>query len=245
VGGLPDDFFMQAEEYDLSLRLLNAGWQVQRFTDLRVQHLKTPSARQPARTTRLDVRNNLLVITRRFPREWVRPYAIDWMRRYRWIAQTKGWRHRVAFWHGLISGAMKSLIPMRRRSISAEAFEQFAMIENIRNRMAEAMNEYKLRSILLIDVGKNIFPFWLAARELGLEIVSVADAKLARAGRYYRGAAVVSDEIARSLDFDAAIVTNISPVHGPKRAEEWRSVEHRPVLDLFESPQVPALSVAA
>ncbi len=90
AGGLPDDFFMQAEEYDLSLRLLNAGWRVQRFTDLRVQHLKTLSARQPARTTRLDVRNNLLVIARRFPREWVRPYAIDWMRRYRWIAQNQG-----------------------------------------------------------------------------------------------------------------------------------------------------------
>jgi hypothetical protein len=29
VGGLPEDFFMQAEEYDLSLRLLDAGWRVQ------------------------------------------------------------------------------------------------------------------------------------------------------------------------------------------------------------------------
>ena len=97
AGGLPDDFFMQAEEYDLSLRLLDAGWQVRRFTDLRVHHLKTSGARLPARTTRLDVRNNLLVIARRFPRQWIMPYALDWMLRYRWIARNKGWRHRAAF----------------------------------------------------------------------------------------------------------------------------------------------------
>lgn len=28
VGGLPTDFFMQAEEYDLSLRLLDRGWSI-------------------------------------------------------------------------------------------------------------------------------------------------------------------------------------------------------------------------
>jgi hypothetical protein len=167
------------------------------------------------------------------------------MRRYCWIAQTKGWRHRLAFWRGLFSGVMKSIIPTRRQSVSAEAFEQFAMIQNIRSRMADAISQRNIRSILLIDVGKNIFPFWLAARELGLEIVAVADAKLARAGRHYRGIPVVADDEARSLAFDAAIVTNISPVHGPKRAEAWRSMERRPVLDLFESPRATELSVAA
>ncbi len=193
AGGLPDDFFMQAEEYDLSLRLMNAGWRVRRFGDIRVQHLKTSSARQPARTTRLDVRNNLLVIARRLPRQWVRPYAIDWMRRYRWIAQTKGWRHRVAFWRGLFAGVMKALVPSRRQCVSAKAFEQFAMIQSIRKRMTDVVARHNLRSILLIDMGKNIFPFWLAARGLGLEIVAVADEKLARPGRLYRDIPVVSD----------------------------------------------------
>ncbi|HEY0008082.1 MAG TPA: glycosyltransferase, partial [Tepidisphaeraceae bacterium] len=42
LGGLPDDFFMQAEEYDLSLKLLDAGWRVRTFDDLHVMHLKTP-----------------------------------------------------------------------------------------------------------------------------------------------------------------------------------------------------------
>jgi GT2 family glycosyltransferase len=47
VGGLPEDFFMQAEEYDLSLRLLDAGWTLKRFDDLHVVHLKSSTARRP------------------------------------------------------------------------------------------------------------------------------------------------------------------------------------------------------
>src|SRR4051812_35219353 len=46
VGGLPEDFFMQAEEYDLSLRLLDAGWMVKGFDDLHVVHLKAHLARR-------------------------------------------------------------------------------------------------------------------------------------------------------------------------------------------------------
>src|SRR5438105_3645348 len=59
VGGLPEDFFMQAEEYDLSLRLLDAGWSVRTFDDLHVKHLKTPGARYSERGKQFDVRNNL------------------------------------------------------------------------------------------------------------------------------------------------------------------------------------------
>ena len=67
VGGLPDDFFMQAEEYVLSLRLMDAGWEVRGFDDMHVTHLKTPGARVSRRSTRLDVRNNLVLIGRHFP----------------------------------------------------------------------------------------------------------------------------------------------------------------------------------
>src|SRR5687768_8233700 len=86
VGELPEDFFMQAEEYDLSLRLLAAGYDVRTFDDLHVTHLKSPTARASERVTRFDVRNNLVLITRYFPRQWVIPFAKDWLRRYRLIA---------------------------------------------------------------------------------------------------------------------------------------------------------------
>ena len=46
VGGLDRTFFMQAEEYDLSFRLLAAGGKVEIFGDLAVDHWKTPQARR-------------------------------------------------------------------------------------------------------------------------------------------------------------------------------------------------------
>jgi GT2 family glycosyltransferase len=242
VKGLPDDFFMQAEEYDLSLRILDTGWDVRRFEDIRVHHLKTTCARQPARTTRLDVRNNLLVIARRFPRGWVWPYAVDWMRRYWWMASEKGLRHRIAFGLGVIEGSIKSLWPGRRREISDGAFEKFAMIDQIRSRLVRVGRERNIRSIVLIDVGKNLYAYWLAARQLNLPIVAIADSNLARPKRRYRGIPILDDAAARRLYFDAAIVANVSPVHSQIRKSAWRAIEGRPVIDLFESAQIQSVA---
>ncbi|MDP9175187.1 MAG: glycosyltransferase [Planctomycetota bacterium] len=242
TGGLPEDFFMQAEEYDLSLRLLDGGWKIERF-DLPLWHLKTAAARIPTRTTRLDTRNNLLLITRYFPREWLLPFAVDWMRRYRWLAEKKSGRHTIAFWRGLAEGILRSLTPGRRREISAAAFEQFARINDIEQRMRGVIRAGNFSSILLLDVGKNILPYYLAAAACGARIVGIADNRLAKAGRTYRGIPVVDDGGARALRYDAAIVANLSPVHAAVRAAEWGCKSTVPVFDLFEKA-VPLARVA-
>ncbi|RMF84123.1 MAG: glycosyltransferase [Planctomycetota bacterium] len=87
VGGLDSSFFMQAEEYDLALRLLGAGWGVEIFADLEVDHLKTPHARRSARTTYYDIRNNLRVVARYLPDEFAAVYRGDWLLRYEWLAR--------------------------------------------------------------------------------------------------------------------------------------------------------------
>lgn len=246
VGGLPDDFFMQAEEYDLSLRLMDGGWKVERFTDLRVSHLKTPGARVPARTTRLDVRNNLTLITRRFPRQWIVPFAIDWMRRYRWIAKSKGKEHKMAYWRGLAEGLARTLRVRRRKVVSPQAFEQFAQIEQIRERMQRAVWQHGARQVLLIDVGKNILPYYLAAQQAGVRITAIADSRLAADGRRYRGVPIVDDATAQEMAFDLAIVANSSPVHAAKRAAEWQAKESRPVMNLFgETKAAVSVAIAA
>jgi GT2 family glycosyltransferase len=237
VGGLPRRYFMQAEEYDLSLRLLDAGWSIRRFADLRVEHLKTPGARRAERTTRLDVRNNLTLIATRFPRKWVVPFALDWMSRYRWLARDRGGKHLAAFWRGLIEGAIESLGPSRRQPISDAAFEQFAMIDRIARDMAAmaraaAERSQPWRRILLVDVGKNILPYWLAAEACGLKVVAIADPRMATPWRRYRGVPVLSDAAAGRLSFDAVIVSNSSPIHAAQRAQEWRVRTGRPVVEL-------------
>ena len=135
VGGLPDDFFIGAEDLDLSLRLLEARWDVRRFDDARVEHLRTPADRVTMRTTRLDVRNHLLVAAGRLPRAWAVPYAVDWTRRAWWVASKRGKRHQLAAASGIVSGVVRSLVPGRRRPIGLAAFERFASAVDIRRRM--------------------------------------------------------------------------------------------------------------
>ena len=232
VGGLPEDFFMQAEEYDLSLRLLDAGWRVRSYEDLHVTHLKTPGARSHWRTTRLDVRNNLLLATRHFPDRWVFPFAYDWMRRYYYIAAAKG--HRWAYMSGLASGIARVMRDVRRRPVSDETFEQFARLEQTQQRMARAQRAFAIKRMLFVDLGKNILPFWKAALACGIEVVAIADNRLAHGKRRYRGIPIVTDDSAHELEFDAAVVSNLSPVHAAARREAWRRLDDRPVIDLFE-----------
>lgn len=238
VGFLPDDFFMQAEEYDLSLRLIDAGYRVRTFDDLHVTHLKTPRARVSSRTMRLDVRNNLLLVLRRFPLAAIVPYGRDWLMRYWWIATSKG--AEAAFVHGLIDGMLRSLFRPRREAVSDEAFEQFARLTDTRRRLAMAVFGKDVRRVLLVDVGKNIHAYWRACRDLGLEVVAIADANLHHPSRRYRGIRVMNDDDARSLRFDLAIVANLSPVHSAARLAEWRANDDRPVVDLFEPDEQPA-----
>jgi GT2 family glycosyltransferase len=232
VGGYPDDYFMQAEEYDLSLRLLEGGWKVRTFDDMHVEHLKSPQARLSARTMRLDVRNNLYLALRRFPLDAVLPMGLDWMQRYWWIASTK--KLRGSFVYGLLDGCLRSILRPRRAPVSDDTFEAFAKLAETQRRMAAAVARDGLRRVLLIDAGKNLHAYWRAARTLGVEIVAIADANLASPARRYHGIRIVDDATARTLRFDAAIISNLSPVHASARCYQWRIAQDRPVIDLFE-----------
>jgi len=233
VGGLPDDFFMQAEEYDLSLRLLDAGWRVRRFDDLRVLHMKSPASRFPGRVMRLDVRNNLTLIGRYFPDQWVLPFAHDWARRYRMIAQAHG--RSTAYWAGLAQGIARLLSPSRRRPISTAAFETFAKMHEIEQRLTRAAEQHQIKRLLLVDLGKNILPYWRAAQHCGLQVTAIADSQLGGRGFRYHGTPIVADAPAQNLRFDAAVVSNLSPVHAHRRRDFWRGRTDRPVIDLFEA----------
>lgn len=230
VGGLPGDFFMQAEEYDLSLRLLDAGWSVQTFDDLHVMHLKTPTARRSWRTMRLDVRNNLMVAAKYFPAKWAGTFIRDWMSRYYRIAAAKG--QRLAFLTGIIQGITKCMQPGFRRPIDPEVFEQFTRMRRIEN----AMRRLNARTVLFIDYGKNILPYWMATTKLGIQVVAIADNRLAGQGSYH-GIPIITDEAAKNLPFDAAIISNSSPVHAQARLQQWRDADPRPVIDLLASPR--------
>ena len=244
VGGLPEDFFMAAEEYDLSLRLLDAGWRVRAFDDLHVMHLKTPASRFPSRIARLDARNNVMLAMRYFPDPWRVRYAKAWLARYRLMAIANG--QRRAFWLGAAEGVVRG-IAGEHHPLRAEAFEQFSRIEQTTRRLREAQAEHGFRRLLFIDLGKNFLAYQTAATACGLEVPGIADARLGGQGLRYSGIPILSDEQAARVRFDAAIVSNLSPVHAAQRCKSWKGRTGAAVIDLFgrDRESLATLAVAA
>jgi len=248
-------------------RLVAAGYDIRTFDDLHVMHLKSPTARSSERVTMFDVRNNLVLITRYFPRKWVIPFAKDWLRRYRLIAVGKG--HELAYYKGLIGGLARTLRPGNRRPVNAATFEKLVKLNETELRLARAVQEHNLQRILFVDFGKNMLPYYLAAKKCGLEIVAIADEKLgtpagsgpieiddggitrpARGAkqRRYRRIPILRDEACGSLTFDAVIVSNLSPVHAAQRRNAWRARllghDTRLVIDLFEDDRYASVTFA-
>ena len=239
VGGLDRTFFMQAEEYDLSFRLVNHGWKVEVFDDLHVEHLKTEHARRTERTTFYDTRNNLRVIARYLPAPLDRIYRDDCLQRYEWLASRDG--HEHAFRRGARAGRRRAILERwfyRRQRLSPEVFEHFYRWTFIRQRMVE-LARGGVRRIILADLGKNIFPFHRAASEAGIEIAAIGDDRFAFPGRVYRGVPVLPMEEALAGSHDAVVVSNTGPVHAARTQRQLTSLNVSPVHSWF-SAEKPA-----
>ena len=247
IGYFPAEFFMQAEEYDLSFRILQAGFSVQRFWDMPLTHLKTPGARIGQRTTRLDVRNNLYLLARYVPEPLCHAYAADWLARYWMMALDRDadqpphaieGTHRNAFLRGSAEGMAKWRLRHEggRRLLSPETLEQIFKINEIHQRLGRAQERLGLRRILFAGFGKNLLAYYSAARSLNLNILAVVDDQLGRpAGdREYRGIPLVTWKTLGNVRYDAVIVSNLSPVAAPRHTEALRRVLDKPVLNLFE-----------
>lgn len=214
AGGLDHSFFMQAEEYDLSFRLVGAGWRVGVFDDLHVEHLKTDRARKSARTTYYDIRNNLRIIARYLPSPYCKVYRKDWLQRYAWLAQRDG--HTRSFRQGARAGRLRGLLERwtyHKHRLSTSVLEHFFRWEYVGCRMAD-LRASGARQIVLADLGKNIYAYYRAARDADITVLAVGDDRFCGPGRRYRGVPVLSVEDALDLDPDAVIVGNSSAVHG-------------------------------
>jgi hypothetical protein len=238
VGGLDPTFFMQAEEYDLSFRLVAAGWSVKVFDDLHVDHLKTVQARRSDWTTFYDVRNNLRVIARYLPSPYYEAYRHDWLERYRWLAERDD--HVDAFRRGVRAGRRHEVTERqayRDRRLGPAALEQFLCWDFVGRQMAE-LADSGIQRILFADLGKNVFAFHLGAHAMGLEVAAIGDDRFAAPGRRYRGIPVLPREEALALCPDAVVVSNSSAVHAAQTHRELSGRGDLPVHSWFSGPHL-------
>ncbi|MFQ5589653.1 MAG: glycosyltransferase family 2 protein [Phycisphaerae bacterium] len=235
VGGIDRTFFMQAEEYDLTFRLVTAGWKVQVMNDIYVEHMKTSEARRTDRTTFHDIRNNLRVVARYLPEPYYTAYCSDWLQRYRWLAARNGMER--AFNRGARAGRRRSLVERRlycSRRLGLEAIERFFCWHRIETEMAD-LARTGINRIVLADLGKNCFPFHRGALLAGVRVSAIADDRFCAPGREYRGIPVLSVDRALQAEHDAVVVSNTAPVHASAAEDALASVTSNPVYNWFGS----------
>jgi GT2 family glycosyltransferase len=256
-GLLPPDYFMQAEEYDLSFRLLECGWSIQRFWDMPLIHLKSPGARIGQRTTRLDVRNNLYLLAKYLPAPLCHELAADWLARYWLMALQRDQApspphpashapHKTSYLQGMAEGltAWNRQRAGGRWLLSPPTLERIFKFERIAQRLQRLRDQKGIHRIAFGDLGKNLLAFHRGAQQAGLEVAAVLDEALATRehpgdrAQEYRGVPLVNS--LAGIDVDAIVITAMSPVHAQRRADALRRVlGGLPVVDLFSMRDGP------
>lgn len=239
VGGLPREFFRQAEEYDLSFRIWNAGYVIERYEDLRYFHDKAPGNREIRHIHRFDLRNNLILIERFLPRKYRAAYRRDWIQRYSAFARND--HCGGAAYRARIDGlAWRTKEKIRgRQELSERAFESLFQHQRQENLIEAWASEHHIRQVMIADFSKNIYATWRGCRASGLEITGLFDRHIAFAGMKYRGIPIVDSPDAYT---EGIVLSNVNPAQVAPRIEMIRQVFPGPVLQLWESEDCPISS---
>jgi GT2 family glycosyltransferase len=233
VGGLDQTFFMQAEEFDLSFRLVNEGWRVRTFDDLHVDHLKTPQSRLTARTTFYDTRNNLLLVDRYLNEPYRTIYAQDWRQRYGWIAAAN--QHRISYLHArtvAASQAHRQRAQYATRRLTPAALQTLFRFDDIEQKMQTLANLGR-KTIAFADLGKNVYAFFRAAQRTNLTITCIADDRFQKPNRRYRNIPIIPVNDLPKHKVDAIVVANTAPVHAATTESNIQKTTTTPVHSWF------------
>ena len=249
VGGFRPEFFRKAGEYDLSFRLWQAGWSVERFEDVVYCHDKYPGGRSAALAFKMDLRNNLILVERFFPLRYRRAYRKDYLQRYGAFARHEGQTRAMA---EAVAEARQWAEHERKRgrqTLGPAVLETLLMWGRQKREVAEWADAHRVERVVIADYGKNLFATWRAAVRAGLEVVAIAENHPAFAGMSYRGVTVLPDAEALALPHDGVVLSNVNPAQLPAREAAVRSAVDRPVLCLWRPRElgqrpVPALAQA-
>jgi hypothetical protein len=233
TGGFSPEFFRQAEEYDLSFRILRAGHTIDRFEDVVFRHEKVPGGRSSSLVHRMDLRNNLILVERYLPKSLRRPYRHDWVRRYSALARQDGEQAAAK------TGLYEALVWARReRAVGRQTLDDAALevIFSFRAQAAAVADwkaRHNLRRVVLADFSKNLFATYAACASASLEVLAVADDRRAFEGMTYRRLPILPTAESAALRPDGVIVSTTNPAQVAARAARLQEVFPGPVLTLW------------
>jgi GT2 family glycosyltransferase len=236
VGYFPDDFFRQAEEYDLSCRLWNAGYRIVRFEDVVYRHDKKPSPSRASRTVSwLDLKHNLILADRYLSPMMAKIYRTDFIERYGAIMRHGGFEEDISIVLNEVDGIAVDSARLRRAPLTPSAFEAVFEHRYQRRKVSEWALTHRPRRVAIADYSKNLYATYKACVEAGLEIVAIIDDREAFTALTYREVPVCASYAIDFGSFDSIVVSNVNPgqVHdiAARMAETF---PRKPVLSLWQ-----------
>ena len=233
TGGFSPEFFRQAEEYDLSFRILRAGHTIERFEDVVFRHEKVPGGRSSSLVHRMDLRNNLILVERYLPKPLRRVYRHDWVRRYTALARHD--REHAAAKTGLYEALVwaRRERAVGRQTLDAAALETIFGLRAQAAAVAEWKARHNLRRVVLADFSKNVYATYAAGLSASLEVLAVADDRRAFEGMTYRRLPIVPTSEVPNLRPDGIILSTTNPAQVAPRAAQLQQAFPGPVLTLW------------
>jgi GT2 family glycosyltransferase len=251
IGGFRQEFFRQAEEYDLSFRIWQAGFTVERREDIIFRHEKTilddgPSMVSSGRNSELvrsmDLRNNL-IIAQRFLPDHLRPiYWDDWRLRYEALARHFGHNRAAvkALWSGR-AWAVREAFNGSRLPLDERALENIFAIRHQAKLIGDWSRRNSVWRVAIADFGKNIWATYNACHASGLQLRCVVDENPAFSELKYRGLPILlAADAFNGGGIDGVVVANINPAQVEQRAKTISKLFKGPVLKLWQPPRLAA-----
>lgn len=169
LGGYDPAFSFYAEEYDLSAKLIRAGYRVVLDRRLAFAHEKTTTGRDMNLILRRLTRNNAWVMQRYAPDAARAVEVRRTIRRYARIAAIE--RAEV----GYLAARAELAVTLRsqtRTPMTVEEWDRFTGLACVRRSLQLAFSMRPFRSASLIDRGKNDHVIEQALRELGVSLTA-------------------------------------------------------------------------
>lgn len=237
VGGFDRWFNRQAEEFDLAMRMLAAGWRIERDSSLVFRHDKPTGQRRSAEVCHLDLRNNLVVAGRYLPPDLAKQFRDDWITRYALIARSLELDINL---DAAVAEADERLTADGRQmkhSVSAAAIDRVFELESQPRRIAEWSRRFEPCRVVIADYSKNLYTTAEACRRSGLEVIAIAEQNPVFDGHFYRSIPIMNDEEALELKPDGIIISTINPAQAGKRWLTLEATAPCPILCFAEDEQ--------
>jgi GT2 family glycosyltransferase len=244
TGGFAPEFFRQAEEYDLSFRILATGCRIERFEDVVFFHEKAPGGRISALTHRMDLRNNLILVERFLPDSMRPHYRHDWLRRYAALARHDGQLDAAR------QGLREAHVWARREREGGRQTVDGDVVEQVFGTRAkpQAAVEWKRRNkvarVAIADYGKDVYGAYAACGFARLQPVALIDPRAAFQNSHYRGLPVLPPSALPSLNVDGVVVSNVNPAQVGPCVAGVMNVYGGPILTFWQPTYLNADTAA-